>query len=377
MNDYSAQSEGYGLLCTFMKIYGFDFQSDACKNLLSKIAIKLFPFLLHLSQIYLIYVGAMAVYYGMLDFEIVFAYVFANFLSLPLWYSILAKKNSIRSLIIQYQKINNLQKKRPPNRNAMINFMFAFWISIPVIAAALCAAWISTDEVMKNCYGFFLPLEDNFAAVLLRFCVLLLVFTSQHIFPNSAAMICSIMYYKFSDLFSVFYEELQDLRGECINYYLMYSKMKQHSLLFRVAYQLQDATSVICFLFLCSRMALMYFTLATFMLQREGISPANAWEMMPVMVATPLSIICVTLCCWRITTKIKNCVTSLEEIQTDKALEGKIQKETFRCLESMLSKRFPLFSACNIASLDPKLNFTVFGSLFTYGLLLLSLEKQS
>ncbi|CAL1301765.1 unnamed protein product [Larinioides sclopetarius] len=317
----------------------------------------------------------MAVYSGMLDFEIAFAYVFANLLSLPLWYSLLAKKNSIKSLIIQYQKINSLQKKSLPNRDAIINFAFAFCISIPVIAVTCCAAWISTDEVMKNCYGFFLPFQENFAAVLLRFCVLLLVFTSQHIFPNSAAIICTVLYFKFSDLFNVFYEELQDLRGEYVNHYLMHSKMKQHTLLFRVAYELQDATSVICFLFLCSRMALMYFTLATFMLQPEGISPANAWEMMPVVVAAPLSIIFLTICCSMITAKIKNCVTTLQEIQTDKALKDKTEKETLRCLESMLSKRFPLISACNVVILDLRLNFTVFGSLFTYGLLFLSLKK--
>ncbi|GBL82970.1 hypothetical protein AVEN_106467-1 [Araneus ventricosus] len=377
--NYTYNNE-YGLLWDVMNVFAIDARSEdnnTCKSKCFKTALEvIFPALLYFTQVYITCISVLAHRAGEMNFAIATAFTCSSLFAIPLWHSVKTKESCILELITQYQRMNAFQGKSIPNQNIAINVAILLSIFISVSSAIVCAIWMSTDEKMKLCYNFFIAFEENYISIAIRLCMLLLIFTSQYIFPSLVAVMCGVLYHKYSCLLCIFHKELNDLRKNCLNRNIVRLKTKQHALLFQVAHKLEDVTSLICFLFLCSRMVIMYFTLATVMLEGGSIALATIWESMPVITAVPLSLVGVTLCASQISAQSQKTYFALAILQDELIDQNDTDSETFHYLKIMLNKSFPPVAPCSVVELTPKFNITVFGSLFTYGLLILNLGNK-
>ncbi|GFX37164.1 hypothetical protein TNCV_199151 [Trichonephila clavipes] len=126
---------------------------------------------------------------------------------------------------------------------------------ISLISAIFCSITAATDLPVKQYYSFHLVLEENFAAILIRFVTTQLIFYYQFGFTCLVAVMCGTLYYSLSELFHLFKKDLQAAAVDSKN---MRVKLLHYAKLFKLANELEKTLSTTCCLFLCSQMISMY-----------------------------------------------------------------------------------------------------------------------
>ncbi|GFQ96668.1 uncharacterized protein TNCT_559881 [Trichonephila clavata] len=243
---------------------------------------------------------------------------------------------------------------------------------ISLISAIFCSITAATDLPVKQYYSFHLVLEETFAAILIRFVTIQLIFFYQFVFTCLVAVMCGTLYYSLSELFHLFKKDLQAAVVDSKN---MTVKLLYYAKLFKLANELEKTLSTTCCLFLCSQMISMYVSLATYvLLDAEHITPTIVWESVPQISLIPASVIGITFCASKITSQIKKCDICFQSLHDRLISQPKIDWKTLQLVKAMMKKHLPFMSACHIIKFTPTFIISVFGSLFTYGLLILNLK---
>ncbi|GFU40886.1 uncharacterized protein NPIL_483801 [Nephila pilipes] len=234
----------------------------------------------------------------------------------------------------------------------------------------------ATDPPVKQYYSFHLVLDENFIAILIRLVTIQLVFFYRSTFPCLFAVMCGTLFNSLSELFYFFRKDLQDMQVAMLDFKNIRARMFDYTKLFEISNELEKTLSTACCLFLCSQMISMYVSLVTYvLLDAERLTLPVILESVPEISLIPASIIGIILCASKISSQIKNCNICLQSIHDQLIYQTEIDWKTLKLVKAMMDKRLPVMSACDTVKFTPTFIISVFGSFFTYGLLILNLKQ--
>ncbi|GFX81020.1 uncharacterized protein TNCV_1910131 [Trichonephila clavipes] len=110
------------------------------------------------------------------------------------------------------------------------------------------------------------------------------------------------------------------------------------------------------------------------MIEKEHWSAPLKWESVPEMSLSPISIVGMILCASRIPAQVENCNMSLQLLRDRLIRESETNWKNLLLVKAMMDKKFPHMSACSFAKFTPQLIVSIFGTFFTYGLLIVNMS---
>ncbi|GIY88729.1 uncharacterized protein CDAR_438311 [Caerostris darwini] len=296
---------------------------------------------------------------------------------LGMWYNTYKKRYIIRNLIEHYNTLGVLRRNIWRHRSIVINIVLLYTISVPLLSAVICAKSAGNDTIIRGFYTFEIQHEENFINISIRSILIASVFSSIFIFTCVIALMCGILYYNMSDLFYLFCKDLKSLQDSVLSPRRLRKRVLDQSVLFQVSHRLEEATSVNSGLFLCSQIVPMYVSLATFFLfGANELTTAILWANAPTALLAPFYVIGITLCASRISSQIKNCNVCLQILHDRLIYDTLVKGETLQLVKAMMNRRFTSMSACSVVNFTPNIILSIFGSLLTYGLLILNFKQS-
>ncbi|GIY05746.1 hypothetical protein CEXT_580651 [Caerostris extrusa] len=107
----------------------------------------------------------------------------------------------------------------------------------------------------------------------------------------------------------------------------------------------------------------------------ELTTTAIAWANAPTALMAPFYVIGITLCASRISSQVKNCNVCLQLLHDRLIYDTLVKGETLQLVKSMINRRFTSMSACSV-EFYANIILSIFGSLLTYGLLILNFKQS-
>ncbi|GIX91760.1 uncharacterized protein CDAR_5031 [Caerostris darwini] len=151
--------------------------------------------------------------------------------------------------------------------------------------------------------------------------------------------------------------------------------LQKYNCVLQLMQVIEKELNSISFLLICSQLLNMYRALATYMVLEDPlVFTALKWDFLPAVIVTPLSLVAFILCASKISLNVLNTRNSLQFIYNQLLCKDFIHSKIVDIAKTMLDTEFPKITSCGIMELKPSLIFSVFGTLFTYGLLIRSMS---
>ncbi|GBO28839.1 hypothetical protein AVEN_212112-1 [Araneus ventricosus] len=382
----------YKFLWLILEIHGIDILKNSVhERTISKVLSKFCVVFMHLVQIYTICVSAILCFvmslYDVFVCKILLSYTVAAPLPLILHYIIRSKNLLLHQLVDRYCRIHALQERNPKTETRKaVNFILFGIIFLCITLSSTSALTLPSDSPLKFFYSFCDTFQEGTAAVFIRVLLTLLSFSYQYVYPGFVAVMCGVLFYEFSEILFRYQKRLEARYATVLQYpseFLnaenmdkMQADIRMYTRLFETVHQLQGAVSLICFVFLCNQTIVMFCSLSDFVLTEEKyFSIPKICENTLIIALVPTSLLGISFCASRIRTHYENVQITLSLLIDALLEENKRYADIILSLNNMKKKSFPVLSACGIADLSPKFMIGLFGSIFTYGLLILNLKN--
>ncbi|GIX68229.1 uncharacterized protein CEXT_170421 [Caerostris extrusa] len=240
--------------------------------------------------------------------------------------------------------------------------------SLTVIAVVLCASRISCQNhrfrsILQLTHNCMLPNKENSNKALLLVRAML-----SMKFPRMTA--CGVLHLEPILILSVF--------GAVLTHRFISSKHNEilTFLKIQLVHEIKKVLSTTAFLLLFSEWSNLYLVLVIlFKLDNRGFTDGITWESIFTLVMPSLTVVAVVLCELRISFQnhrfrsilqlTHNCMSPNKE-KTNKALQ---------VVRAVLSMKFPCMTPFGVLHLEPVLILSVFGTVLTHRLLVLSIMK--
>ncbi|GIY40010.1 uncharacterized protein CEXT_176921 [Caerostris extrusa] len=177
--------------------------------------------------------------------------------------------------------------------------------------------------------------------VLIEGFIILMTYSALLILPALMTILCGTVYYKVSDLFKGICDYLENLNGISYKYSEIFKLLETYNLLLHV----------------CAG-------------NREGFF-YDFFSALVLLVLGSLIIIAVVLCASRISFQIRRFRSILQIIHNYMLRNEDSTFKTLQLIRTMMNMEFPRMTAGGILDLEPVLILSVFGSVLTYGLLII------
>ncbi|GFY59822.1 uncharacterized protein TNIN_178121 [Trichonephila inaurata madagascariensis] len=197
--------------------------------------------------------------------------------------------------------------------------------------------------------------------------------------PAVIAVLSGTIYYKLSDFLeslAVNVEQLQSSKNPKFNTIL---KLKeQYNLLYKSGTEIEKTLSSTSFLLLSSQWVNLFVILITFVvLDSNSFSSIHIWECIPRLILVPWIIVGVVLCGARVSSQIHRIQIGMQLIHNNLECNFETNRKTIQLVKSIMATDFPKMTAFGIFTIKPGLILSIFGSVLTYGLLVLSIKKNN
>ncbi|GBN33145.1 hypothetical protein AVEN_57001-1 [Araneus ventricosus] len=311
--------------------------------------------------------------------EVIFTFYGVNLLTLALWRAIYRRKNSIRKLFIKCDKICSIFQKQVNDISGVVNTCLIVSAVVTVLTASGCAIVLPiSPPPYRMYYTFFLPLEEGTVSCLLtRHVATLLSFVTMYFIPNLVSVLGWAVYYMCSCISGMLSEELRDLHRKITHPDEISRLVHKHYLLLQLIQDVENELSSVSFLLLCSQMLNMYKALAIYIaVSNSIIFTALFWDCLPPVTLVPVSLVGIIWYASRISFHLSNIQASLQLSYNALLDKDYLPWKMKNLLLAMLETEFPKITSGGMLELKPVLIFSVFGSLFTYGLLIRSVNKE-
>ncbi|GFV68634.1 uncharacterized protein TNCV_2274971 [Trichonephila clavipes] len=233
-----------------------------------------------------------------------------------------------------------------------------------------------TVDDYKTYYSFRIEFEENgINAFLVRIVFLILSFAILFAFPSGISILCCTVFYQISEAFSAFSEDISNYHKRISSSSESIKLMKNHHLLYSLIRNLEQVFSTIAFLLLCSQTLSMYIALSTyFATDAKAFTASLQWQSVPAMTVVPVCLISMTMYASKVSKEIETMQGNLQDIYNSSVRDSESYRKTLRIVRAMLKTKFPRLTAGSVFELKLGLILSVFGSLFTYGLLVINIK---
>ncbi|GBM72445.1 hypothetical protein AVEN_6980-1 [Araneus ventricosus] len=202
-----------------------------------------------------------------------------------------------------------------------------------------------------------------------------LIYTYQYEFPFLASGMIGILYYEFSEFLHQFHEDLK-LQFKSLNHNKIGSLQQVHTFLYQVGLEVQNGTSMICFVIICCQMTSMYVTLSVFnVFIKKKFSSSSICRMILSFILGPGSLACLTLCSSKISTQFQKVQRTILLLKDELIRRELLESKVFDSLNTMLEKQINVMTASGFVELTPKSLLAMIGSLISYTLLIVNLKQ--
>ncbi|GFV68635.1 uncharacterized protein TNCV_2274981 [Trichonephila clavipes] len=153
--------------------------------------------------------------------------------------------------------------------------------------------------------------------------------------------------------------------------------MKNHHQLYKLSRSLEQAFSTIVFLLLCSQTLSMYIALSSyFATDAKAFTATLKWQSVPAMTVVPVGLISVAMYASKISKEVETMQENLQDLYNSSVVDVEPCRETLQIIRAMMNTKFPCLTAGSVFELKRGLILSVFGSLFTYGLLVINIKSD-
>lgn len=370
---YSNLSKGYGLLCVALKSCGLEiFDTGNCNKVYIILQFAI-PFLIHMTAVYAIFnFASQGVMFG-----ITYAFVFSCLLTLGIWYSTYHKRNQLRSLLIEFYKLEILLKKKNASRCSVINLGLLLSFLSTFISAVGLTVFLDESPVEFRVYYLMNNIFDEYPnQYLIGGAISQFTFLTLYALPALIAVLCCAIYCKCSDLFVPFLEDIKRLSLSVPNSYALENMEIIHQRLYKLTHQVQNVIGNISFLVLFSQMLSMFLGLGNYMTNRESLSVSQLCECVNSLILNPLLVVSLVQCGSKVSSQTAKTRYILQIIRSSLVRASRRDSKAVELVEVMLNTTFPNMSAGGFVNFRPGLTLSAFGSLFSYGLLILSTKDR-
>lgn len=366
---YSSISKESGLVYFFINFMGIRIFEEQ-KRSITKYLWKIFPLLLLFMLVFFIIVCIRNMMKNYTEILTNISFICIGVISMALWFNVNKKKKTLKNIIVQFQRFAFLSGRKSRNANCAINTFFAIVIAIIILSVNGHVSYLQETANNRDYLTFLLIIENSSMKHLVRLFYCSFMFIISSFIPTLFTILCSSVYFKCSDVISDFCEDISIIQFGILRREEIVIMLQKYRLLHRITCRVENGLSSISFLILCSQMLSMYVALAFFMNSSGKMPTASViWVTIPSLTVIPLSVIIFTLSASRIGAKIKEVQFTLQSIHNIWISRDKIDLQSLEIVKSMMGISFPTISAYGIVELKPGLILSVFGSLFTYGLL--------
>lgn len=299
-----------------------------------------------------------------------------GFVSVALWFNVYKKKKILKTIVIQFHRIALLSSRNLRSTNFVINIYFIILIVILILSAN--GHVTSLPQIASNngeILTFLLVIENQNLKHIVRIISCSLLLINLAFISVFFAILCSSVYFKCSELLGIFCENIaymqfrEPLRLEVVNL------LQKYRLLHRMTHDVEKGLSSVSFLILCSQMQKKEIALARSVdLGGKEVSASVIWITIPSVTVIPVSVIILTLSASRIGSKVQVVQFTLQSIYDSWICRDKVDRQSLEMVKNMMETYFPTMSAYGIVELKRGLVLSVFGSLFTYGLLVVNIK---
>ncbi|GFU31004.1 uncharacterized protein NPIL_244131 [Nephila pilipes] len=379
----SVSSNGYGFLWYFLKLTGIDVfgshEGEKTKNqhdLTQKCCEKIFPFLLHLNQIYVLVTSLFLVIQEKAYAEIVASFTVVNLFSFVVWHIVYRSKNNVKSLIFEANRSLLILHKERKSYSMFINLCLILSMLIPIASATTSAFFMdNAPGAHRRYYSLFVNFS-GLNAFLIRCIFAQLTYTFMLSFPCCISVMCASLYYQCSCVFVSFNAFLMDTHKGIAPLHKILKLMDVYQLLHDLAQKTEEILSPITFVLLCSQLLSMYTALANFVIfKNQDQFYAIVWHCLAAITIVPAVLIGIILCAGRISCQARLIHTNLQQIHNTLIRKSEDNWESVLLVRSMMMTEFPVMTAANIMDLKHGVILSVFGTLFTYGLLIININR--
>lgn len=373
---FSIQSEisnEYGILSFILKIFGIEIFKGKKYTKMFSILKNVVPFLMYITVVYVAYQCII----GRTISGTALAFFISCALSLGIWHSIHRKRSSLCSLFIEFHKIEIRQKRKSKNRSSAINFALTFTLLTTFISALMCVIFLDNAGVyMKDYYSFNNISHEHWVRHFVRGIISQLTTVTQITLPAVATVLCCGIYYKCSDLFEPLIEDVKGYQLIVPCRYVVENLMHMHRDLYKLTHHVEVVIRRISFLILVSHMLSMYLGLSTYVLYNKSISTSKLFDSVSLILLSPTLVVAHVLCGSRVASQITKMQYNLQIIHYNLAKEDHKDWRALEMLKIMLSTSYTIMSAGGFVEFRAGLILSAFGSLFSYGLLILSIRER-
>ncbi|GFY49723.1 uncharacterized protein TNIN_153441 [Trichonephila inaurata madagascariensis] len=233
-----------------------------------------------------------------------------------------------------------------------------------------------TIDDYKAYYSFRIDFEENGTNVfVVRTVFLVLSFAILFAFPSCISILCCAVFHQISEALSAFSEDISNCHKRISSLSESIKLMKNHHLFYRLIRNLEQVFSTIAFLLLCSQTLSMYIALSTyFATDAKAFTASLQWQSVPAMTVVPVCLISMAVYASKISKEIETMQGNLQDIYNSSVRDLESNRKSLQIVRAMLNTKFPCLTAGSVFELKLGLILSVFGSLFTYGLLVINIK---
>ncbi|KAG8196522.1 hypothetical protein JTE90_012336 [Oedothorax gibbosus] len=365
--------KGYGLLWKFLAFTGISIieENKTTRGSYRELMLLL-PGLLFLQQIYFIYFYTRNIIQGGAAIEFDVPTIGISIVSVGLWFNVNMKKTQVRNLVLQFHRIELLKCRKKRSLNCGVNSCLAFGVFI--ILLVIIGHFSISPELREGdeVFSFLSTFQNKGLEFAVKFAGSVFSLFALFLMPFIWVVMCGTVYYKCSQM-------LEDFCQDISKWHLKREELVEHldkyRLLRQLTYNVSNSLSSTAFLMLCWQILNMYVSLARFFSSRHVLTN-TIWFNVPSLTAIPCSVVGLAMSASRVQSKQEEVRNALQNVRNNLVSKTKIGWKTLAVVDSMLKTFFPAMSAWGIVELRKELILSVFGSLFTYGLLILNIKAN-
>ncbi|GIY17695.1 uncharacterized protein CDAR_406641 [Caerostris darwini] len=310
------------------------------------------------------------------DIKVLLCFITVNLFSLAIWHNVYRKKDFIRHFIVKCEKLEFRFRSNLTSINTIIDSCLVLIALIITVSASFCIFHINLAPLQLKMYFSFFTFakgQDTFS-MLIKGTVIIIQFVCLLIPPAIAALLSGIVYFKTSDLLGKFRENLKNVKMDVLYHNEISKLFTNYNFLYLLVHEVEEEFSITIFMLLCSQWLNMNTVLLAYILyEGDLLSYSLGSLMIAQLIFAVILNVGVILCASRISYQVFRVQTALQVMYNR---VGTVKSSPLHIVKNMLDIKFPVMTACGVLKLNPSLIATSFGSVLTYGLLVINVNRS-